>query len=162
MNIGETLLVFGAFVIFTLAALYINDAKFDNENSLLETEFKITAIGIAQSFVEEAQSRYYDEKLTDPAFSGVLPLDFSSPDSLGSEPGEVYPNFDDVDDYNNYSQAVNTPRADYSVGITVSYADTLNYIPGYNQKSFYKILTVAVTSVFFQDSVKCNYLFSYH
>jgi len=161
MHLGETLLVLGALVIFSLAALYLNDSKFDNDMTLMETEFRITAIGIAQSFLEEAQSLKFDEILNDTTFTVGLPDNFTDVASLGPEIGESYPNFDDVDDFNGYSANINTPRADYNVDIIVSYADSANINPGYLNKSFLKIMAVKVTSIFFSDSIKLDYLYSY-
>ncbi|MCP4726271.1 MAG: hypothetical protein GY863_14600 [bacterium] len=161
MHLGETLLVLGALVIFSITALYINDTKFDNDITMMETEFRITAVSIAQTYIEEAQTLSYDEVLISGSISD-LPDDFTSYTSLGNEGGESYPNFDDVDDYNGYSQNVVTPRADYDVSIKVSYADTLNCTPDYSNESFFKILEIKVKSDFFQDSLSCSYLFSFY
>lgn len=161
MHLGETLLVLGALVIFSVSALYLNDAKFDNGMTLMETEFRITAVGIAQSFIEEAQVMEYDEVLITSAYN-VLPDDFTAIASLGAEAGESYPNFNDIDDFNGFTQNITTPRADYNVNIQVSYADTLNLNPGYVNPSFFKIMSVTVKSDFFQDSLMCDYLFSFH
>lgn len=161
MHLGETLLVLGALVIFSVSALYLNDAKFDNDMKLMETEFRITAVGIAQSFIEEAQVMEYDEVLINGVYN-VLPDDFTAAALLGSEDAEFYPNFDDVDDFNSFTQNITTPRADYSVTVQVSYADTLNLNPGFANPSFFKIMTVTVKSIFFQDSIFCDYLFSFH
>lgn len=161
MNLGETLLVLGALVIFSMAALYLNDSKFDNDMTLMETEFRTTAIGIAQSFVEEAQSLKFDEILDDTTYTAGLPDNFTNIASLGPDAGESYLNFDDVDDFNGYSANINTPRANYDADIIVSYADSVNINPGYLNKSFLKIMTVKITSIFFSDSIKVDYLYSY-
>jgi len=161
MHLGETLLVLGALVIFSVSALYLNDAKFDNDMTLMETEFKITAVALAQSFLEEAQVMQYDEVLVNDSYN-VLPDDFTAIASLGAEAGESYPNFDDMDDFDGFAQNITTPRADYNVNIQVSYADTLNINPGFANPSFFKIMSVTVKSVFFQDSLICDYLFSYY
>jgi len=161
MNLGETLLVLGALVIFAMATLYLNDSKLDNNTKLMETEFRLTAVGIAQSFLEEAQALTFDEILNDTTFTVGLPDNFTDVASLGPETGESYPNFDDVDDFNDYSVNINTPRADYNVDIIVSYADSANINPGYINKSFLKIMTVTVSSIFFSDSLMLDYLYSY-
>jgi len=161
MHLGETLLVLGALVIFSIATLYLNNSRLDNNTKLMEVELETTAIGLAQSFIEEAQSLQFDEVLTDPDFSGDLPDDFTDVSSLGLE-GETYPNFDDVDDFNGYSANINTPRADYNVSIVVSYVDSANLNPDYSNKSFLKFMSVNVSSVFFSDSIKLDYLHSYY
>ena len=63
-----------------------------------------------QELMEEIKTKAYDEKK----------LDDSGPpwsSSLGAD-GESYPNFDDVDDYNNYSDA---PTSGYARQATVAY-----------------------------------------
>lgn len=160
MQSVETFLVLGALVIFSMAALYLNDLKFDNDRRVMETEFKTTAIGIAQQYIEEAQSLKFDEAVTG-SIPSSLPDAFTNFASLGPEAGESYPQFDDVDDYNGYSAGVNTPRATYTVNIVVSYADSVTISPGYTLRSFLKIMTVKVSSIFFADTVKLDYLYSF-
>jgi len=162
MQLGETLLVLGALIIFSLATLYLNDTKFDNNNTMMQTEFKITAIGIGQSFIEEAMNLQFDEVLTDTSFGGSVPSGFTDVASLGAESGESYPNFDDIDDFNGFSTNINTNRADYNVDIVVSYADSATLSSGYSSKSLLKIMTVTVKSDFFTDSLMLDYLYSYY
>src|SRR3989338_1824782 len=64
----------------------------------------------AQELMEEIKTKAYDErKLNDSWPPGSS--------SLGAD-GESYPNFDDVDDYNNYSDA---PTSGYTRQATVAY-----------------------------------------
>ena len=161
MHLGETLYVLGALVIFSIATLYLNDTRFDNQRIMMETEFKITAMNLAQSFLEEAQDLQFDEVATDTTYIGHQVNLFTDAGALGTEIGESYPAFDDIDDFNGYSTIINTPRAGYTVNLTVSYADSTNLSPGYPNKSFLKIVTVNVTSAFYSDTVKFEYLFSY-
>ncbi|MFC1724740.1 hypothetical protein ACFL4T_03870, partial [candidate division KSB1 bacterium] len=127
MNLGESFLVLGALVIFSITTLYLNDVKFDNNNRLMEAEFKTTAIGLAHSYIEEAQALDFDEVVADS--SGVsFPNDFTAPGSLGPEGGETYPNFNDIDDFNGFITNITTPRADYDISINVSYADSATLI----------------------------------
>ena len=101
MHLGETLLVLGALVIFSITTLYLNDTKFDNDRKLMENEFRITAVGIAQSFLEEAQTMQFDEAIINESMEDV-PDDFTAVASLGPDGGESYPNFDDFDDFDEW------------------------------------------------------------
>ena len=65
MNLGETLLVLGALVIFSVTTLYLNDVKYDTNNRLMETEFKTTAVGLAHSYIEEANALAFDDAVSD-------------------------------------------------------------------------------------------------
>jgi len=162
MHIGETMLVLGAMVIFSAATLNINSAKLENEQNMMETEFRITAMGIAQSYIEETRGLLFDEALTDTMFSGPVPDAFTSPALLGPESGEVYPDFDDFDDYNNLSQNVTTPRADYNVNVIVSYTDSVSLLPQSAGQTSLKIIDVKVTSVYYQDTVSCKHLAGFY
>jgi len=162
MSQAETLLVLGALIIFSMAALMVNDVKFENERTMIESEFQITAIGLAQSYIQEAQRLSFDEVTVDSAFAGNIPIDFTSADNMGAETGEAYPGFDDLDDFNDFNQDITTPRADYTVDITVMYADTATLAPDLLAKSVLKLMTVRVSSIFFQDTITCRYMFGYH
>jgi len=74
------------------------------------------AIFYAQQLMEEVKSKRYDENLNPP------PL--TDPGNLGADSGEVYPNFDDVDDFDNYSDTVNN----YNRSVDVRYV----YLNGNN------------------------------
>ncbi len=162
MQLGETLLVLGALIIFSISTLYLNDNKLDTSNRMIEAEFKTTASGIAQSYIEEAQVLQYDEVIISESFS-ALPADFTNIGSLGPDAGEVYPNFDDVDDFNGFTQTETSLRqVQYEISVQVSYADTLTFTPTFSNKSFYKLLSVTVRSPFFQDSLIYKYLYSFH
>ena len=161
MNLGETLLVLGALVIFSITTLYLNDTKFDNNQKVMEAEFKTTAVGLAQSYIEEAQALAFDECIAIDTWTS-LPQDFTDPGSLGSEASESYSSFDDVDDFNDYSTTINTPRASYTVNVFVSYADSATLTPNDANNTFFKYMTVKVSSIFFSDSIKLNYMFSYY
>ena len=160
MNLGETMLVLGALVIFTVSSVYLNESKLENTERIMVAEFKATALELAQSFIEEAGAKSFDEAST----GGIptdLPAGFTAAGSLGPESGETYPLFDDVDDFNNWTRAIVTPRADYTVSARVSYADSISYSAGYAGKTFYKVMSVSVKSLYFNDSLMCQYLYGY-
>ncbi len=161
MNIGESLLVIGALVTFTLAALHLNGTKLDTGNKIMQSEFRTTAIGVAQQVIEHAQELKFDEVLTDTSFSGPYPGGFTNVNDLGPETGESAANPDDIDDLNGYSTSVITGRNDYSVNCSVSYADTADVSSGFGSKSLLKIMTVKVSSMFFEDTVQLQYVYRF-
>lgn len=162
MHLGETLMALGALVLFAFASLNINAAKLDNESGMMESEFMVTATGIAQSYVHQAKGLSFDEATADSVFNGPVPDSFTAPDALGPESGEIFPNFDDLDDLHGYTGAVVTPRSDYSVSIQVQYADTLNLTPQSSARTLMKILNVRIASVYMQDTLQINQLFGFH
>lgn len=162
MHLGETLLIIGSLVIFGAVSLFINGARLDSERIMMETEFQITAIGLAQSFIEEAKGLPFDEGVVDSLFTGRVPESFTAENDLGPESGEDYPLFDDVDDYNGLFRHIDTPRASYTVEVTVGYADSVTLAPQGVYRSLFKIMNVRVASAFFRDTVQCSYLFTFY
>ncbi len=162
MQFGESFLVIGAIIIFTAASVSINGAKLENERIMMESELMISAEGLAQSFIEEAKNLSFDNISADTTFSGLVPDEFSEAISFGCETGESYPLFNDIDDYSGFSRNILTERAGFRIDITVSYADSVNLIPGFQGKTLYKYMDVRVTSAYFADTVKCGYLFSFY
>jgi hypothetical protein len=72
----------------------------------------------------------------------------TQPGQLGPETGEIYPFFDDVDDYNNLSVIDSTiiPNVPLTVNCSVTYIDQYNPGQSINNKSYVKKLRVTVSS----------------
>lgn len=74
------------------------------------------AIFYAQQLMEEVKSKGYDQNTSPP---------WTNPANLGPDGGETYPNFNDVDDFNNYSDTVN--RYNRSVSVKYVYLNGNNW-----------------------------------
>ena len=161
MHAVETFLVLGALVIFTMTTLYLNDAKLDTNEQLMNAEYGATAIGLAQTLIEEAQSMAFDEATVGAAYISASPTGFTPPAMLGPESGEIYPGFDDIDDFDGYVDHYDTPHAHYDISIRVQYADTASVLPDSSARHFLKRMEVTVASIFTPDSIRIAYLFGY-
>lgn len=109
---------------------------------------------LASDMMEEILSKRWDENST-----GEGPIsddDKTPPDQLGPESGETRSTFDDVDDYNNYSESppvdrngqVLTDFSNYTRKVEVYYvygAQTGDYETKINEKSNFKKIVVTVT-----------------
>lgn len=161
MRLGESWLAIVAVVLFTVGALQLNAMRLDSRARLWETEFRASGLTVAQSFLEQAQVLNFDETLVGSVGSlASLPAGLTAPDSLGPDPGELgIDQFDDIDDFHGYSQVLRTPRAEFHVHMTTTYADSSSLAPGV-ERSLLKWLHVAVASPFYRDTLRVHYLYA--
>lgn len=96
---NHMLYVIGASVIFFTSVITLNRTMLDNYYTITESSMLLTSASIGQGIIEEAQGKTYDESLINVSTPDI-PICFTASDSLGTESGEHYPAFDDVDDYN--------------------------------------------------------------
>ncbi len=139
----------------SLITLSVNNTILASNDSLLESEAILNALSVAQSMLDEIAKKEFDEKIIGKRAFYVDSL--TLPSMLGPESGEVYQDFDDIDDFN-YFQASNakqvvTPR----MGM-FSVVDSIYYIPDpsttgydfdcpqpYGTRTFYKKIVVEVS-----------------
>ena len=157
MNTGQSLMTIGALFLLSLASLRFNSTVL--ENTTVETENKVylTAFSLADDLIEEIKQKAFDEKTID--FQAINESQLTYPPN--KETGEVWPYFDDVDDYNNYIKPVSLPNVeDYTVSCTVNYC-TANGDDIFTQ-SFYKKVNVEVTSKYMSSPLYIKFIFSLH
>ncbi|MEJ2195754.1 MAG: hypothetical protein P8X73_12975, partial [Ignavibacteriaceae bacterium] len=86
----------------------------------------------------------------------------TAPASLGHSGAEVYPNYNDIDDFNGYSRGVSAPHAEnYEVSCVVQYVDGDNPDKVVNTQTFYKKVTVTVTSPYLRIPVQLSQIFTH-
>jgi hydroxymethylpyrimidine pyrophosphatase-like HAD family hydrolase len=157
MNTGQSFMSIGAIILLSLASLSFNSAVL--QNTTLETENKVylTAFSLADDLIEEIKQKAFDEKTID--FQAINVNQLTYPPNR--ESGEVWPYFDDIDDYNNYNKPVSLPHAEgYSVSCIVNYS-TANG-DDISVRSFYKKVTIKVTSDYMSSPLYLKYVFSLH
>jgi hypothetical protein len=157
MNTGQSFMSIGAIILLSLASLSFNSAVL--QNTTLETENKVylTAFSLADDLIEEIKQKAFDEKTIDFQAINVNQLTYP-PDK---ESGEVWPYFDDIDDYNNYIKPVSLPHAEgYTVSCIVNYS-TANGDDIF-VRSFYKKVIIKVTSDYMSGPLYLKYVFSLH
>lgn len=167
MGEREMILVLAALLFFSMTSLTVNRFCLQNDETMLQSEFQYYAISLAQSIIEEAKTRYFDVAVeTEPPPSlSQLPNLFTYP--LGPRWNESYPNFSDVDDYHglNLNITNNTnpsARANYTVRVQVGYVNESNIDQVVTYKTFYKKMTVIVTSAYLPAPVVLSHVFSYY
>ncbi|MEE9225382.1 MAG: hypothetical protein V3U68_04210 [Bacteroidota bacterium] len=155
MNTGQLLLMIAAMMLLSFITISVNSTILSSSDSMLESEATLNALSVAQSMLDEIARKEFDEKtITKRVFYADS---LTSASVLGPELGEVYPNFDDIDDYNYFQEPhakqVVTPRMGAFFVV-----DSIYYIPdptttGYNfdypqpygTRTFYKKIVVEVS-----------------
>jgi hypothetical protein len=152
MGHQELLLVLVSVVLFSLMTARVNTNLAEGSETLQEMEIEQLAISVAQQFIEDAKSKRFDEwvGVIDPV---NMPDDFTSPFALGSGGGEVYPNFDDVDDYHGFNQTVYVQDLDFTVTITVAYVQDISPETAVLIRTYFKKMTVTVSSEWLSNSI---------
>jgi hypothetical protein len=165
MNLGQSLLTIGALTLLSLIVLTVNRNNLNTETILYSTKFEILAASLGTSLLEEANGKAFDLATADSADSNISHL--TSPGSLGPAPGEHYPNFNDMDDFNGYKKTIdNLPSAEYKIRSEVYYVDPFTTGPDkkVNYRTWHKRINVYVTSPSMnkeRDTVKLSSIFSY-
>jgi hypothetical protein len=170
MGYQQLFLVLASVVLLTLLMVQINSNAVEGREALQQLELEQTAVGIAQQFIEEAKSKNFDELI------GVIPPasmpgGFTPANALG--PGsDTYPQFNDVDDYNNLARTVYINGVDFdagatdgipfTVGIKVNYVTDANPDSAVSAPTFLKRMTVKVASTWIPDTVVVKHVFSYY
>ncbi len=98
MNTGQMLLTLGAVVLLSVLILRVNSTSLGVQGSHVNSKLAIVAISIANSYIDYAKSKAFDAVILDTTKTNIVLSDLTYP--LGKESGEVYPFFDDFDDFN--------------------------------------------------------------
>ena len=160
MNTGQTILTMGALILFSTLMVTMNASYQTSGDLIIQSELGITASSLAISLIEEATAKAFD-KSTDTAIAISTSM-LTQPQNLGPESGEVYPLFNDFDDYNNLTLTQNIDKMGiFQLKSNVEYVEfpTPDYpasSPTWNKK-----LIVQVTNPEMIDTVKMYYIFSY-
>ena len=99
MNIQSFLAIGGMFIL-SLTSLRFNKAILTTSTVDIENKISLTAISLANDLIEEIKVKSFDKSTTEFPTTNVLSLTSSA--NLGPDAGETYPNYNDIDDYNNF------------------------------------------------------------
>jgi hypothetical protein len=153
----QSLLTIGGLLLFSLTSLRFNNAILDTSTADLQNKIYLTAFSLGDDLIEEIKAKSFDQN--------TVKFPINSPSGLsavlGPESGEVYPNFNDVDDYNGYTRSVDAPNAEgYVVSCVVQYVQSNNQDAVSSTQTFFKKVTVTVTSPYMHPSVTLSYIFT--
>lgn len=155
----QSLLSFGAVLILALSALNFNEAVLSNSTTEIENKVVLTAFSLADDLIEEIKVRAFDAATVD--FPTTNPASLTPAGSLGPGGWETYPNFNDIDDFNNYTKTVSAPHAEnYNVSCRVQYVNGDNPDQVVTTQTFYKKVTVTISSPYMKNPISLSFIFT--
>ena len=153
----------GAMVLVTFLILNFNRGSLSTQDVLIYNKELIVATTVAQSMLDELSSKFFDEEIAEGNHI-YFPNDLSN--NLTTDSAEVYPNFDDIDDYNNFARIDTIPQMGvFNISIQVDYmTDGLakTAARAYNKNVTIKVTSPSLVNLFTeeQDTVEIQSLFS--
>ncbi|HTX20144.1 MAG TPA: hypothetical protein VMG34_15950 [Bacteroidota bacterium] len=161
MGTGQTLLTIMAMLMLSRMALSINQSNAQSGSAVEMAAYRITATSLATSMIEEAQGLAFDQKSDTVGISNVS--NFTPANLLGPDAGEVYPAYNDCDDFNGLHKVDSLQgSAVFVTDVKVEYVTiTGSTITAATTQTYNKRITVMVSSKFLPDTVKFYNIFSY-
>ncbi|MDO8550264.1 MAG: hypothetical protein Q7S39_08965 [Ignavibacteria bacterium] len=165
MNTGQSLITIGAMMLLSVTVLRVNNNLLSTNSTLMDTKFGVLAVSLGTSIIEEANKKAFDLAGSDDAIASVDLL--TAPGGLGPAFSEVYPDYNDFDDYNGLIDTIDTmPSAKFILACEVCYIDPANPNVKVNYRTWHKKMTVKITSPSMgneekRDTIKLSSVFSY-
>lgn len=131
----QTILTIGALALLSVFAISVNRSILTYQTATLESRATIIAVAEAKNLLEEIGSKSFDQATVPPPQGskknqrkgpppGKGPADFTPPGLLKKEAGEEYPFFNDIDDYNGFSEnKANMTFGGIAMNVAVVYVD---------------------------------------
>lgn len=154
------MLAAGAMMLLAVLVLNVNNSIYGTNATLMDTKFGILAVSLGTSIIEEATGKSFDVATCG---NSVNDLNLLTPSSgLGPASGETYPNFNDFDDFNNFTKTfTNFPSAEFTVSCKVNYVLESDPSVITTSKTWHKRIDVFVASPSMKDTLKLSSVCSY-
>lgn len=160
MNSGQMFLSICGVLLLSMLILRINNNFLTTDQVMDGSKFGVLAVSLGTSIIEEASGKAFDAVTDTNSVSTLTSL--TAPSGLGPQSGEVYPNFNDFDDFNNFVKIDSTmPSAIFKITCKVGYINTSNPDVFVNQRTWHKKIDVRVSSISMKDTIKLSSVFSY-
>lgn len=157
VDTSEYILLVAALFIFAMLQLGLTRVLLNNNKTMVKSELDYTAVALAQNIADESRVKAFDEAST----GAYVPLEVSDFSTIGPEAGEVYPYFDDFDDYDGFTRTDNTQHGIYQTTCWVDYMNESDMSIIAAVKTPIKRLHVQVVSET-KDTVAVTYIKSYY
>ena len=159
MSNVQSMLAIGAMLILSFISLSFNSAVLNTSTIDFQNKVSLTAISLADNMLEEIKSKSFDQATLQFPTNNLASL--TPPSSLGPEAGEVYPNFNDVDDYNGFIDTVSAPYFEtYYLSCKVEYVSGNSPDVVSSVQTFDKRATITVTSPYLRNSISLAEIFT--
>ncbi len=161
MTGNQMMLSIVAMIFLSMLILNVHSSTSDKLIILYSNESVIEATGIVQAIFEEIQTKAFDEAVTTTAAKERSLLTAVS--SLGKETGEVvYSDFDDIDDYNNYTLTdTANVMGTFNLSVLVRYVEETAPYDTSNTRTFMKRVDISISNESLPTTLTFNKLISY-
>lgn len=138
---SEVIQTMAAMIIFSVIMINANHLIHRNSLMQVDSELEQEVITLGQEIVEEARSKDFDQVTVNAsAPPALIPEGFTPAEYLQADAGEtIRPDFNDFDDYNEWSDVFITEHGDFQVSVDVFYVDPVNFEKVDVQTTFKKI-----------------------
>ncbi|MCF7822723.1 MAG: hypothetical protein K9N35_00980 [Candidatus Marinimicrobia bacterium] len=161
MGRAEMIILIGAIAILGRYSLTVNDALAGNEIHILQSEYELNAVSIVEGVFRQAWLKSFDEN-TVTGNPDSIPGSFTGASALGTESGESYPNFDDIDDFNDLTiEGEATNGMTYSMKISVGYVDVSDKETFLATRSSLKRMNVTLSSDYMRNDITFSRIYPY-
>jgi len=153
----------GAIALLALISLRFDTTVLENKQTEVENKVYLTAFSLADDLIEEIKQKAFDEQTVE--WRAIETEQLTTTDAFGPvDPGESsVSSFDDIDDYNGYTKEVSLPHVEnYSVTSTVDYVSASNPDEVSLIQTYFKRITVRVTSPYLSHPVRLSFVFTLH
>ena len=176
MNTGQTLITIGAMLLLAVVILRVNTGFLHTRENLDVSKYYILATSLANSLLEEASDKGFDETtLASPSrlLRNLTIIDGLGPDIIpDSGRAEIHDRleFDDFDDYDGYTMSVapdsNLPatlfllecKVDY---VTIDNPNVASSIPTWHKRLKVNVFIPELSETDYTDSLSFSKIFSY-
>ena len=157
----EMMILIVAIAILGRYSLTVNDALARNEIHVLQSEYELNSVSLAEGIFRQAGINKFDEN-TISGYPQNIPGDFTAYGSLGPETGESYPDFDDIDDFNGLSL---TDTADngmtYTLSVVIGYVDASDKATYLGSRSTLKRMDVTIVSDYLRNDITLSRIYPF-
>lgn len=159
MNTTNSFLTIGALLLFSLVSLNFNSTVLSSTTVEVENKVYLTAFSLADDLIEEIKQKAFDAATVD--FPTTDPKTLTAAYDLGRGWWETYPEFNDIDDFNNFEQTVSAPHAEnYRITCAVYYVDGDNPDEIVWTQTFCKKVIVTVSSPYLRNPIQLSQIFT--
>ncbi|GEM_PF-366470 len=174
---SQSLLTLGGLTLVAFLTLAANRAILSTYSNMLETQAMIAAIAEAENLLEEVQARTFDQVVAKkagevaatkgkspkglPPGIAMKPSNFTPPGLLGRDTSEVYPFFNDIDDFHGLHKRSWNPlfKDSLDIRVQVAYVNPKKTGQAVSIQTGAKKVEVAVFTEGMQDTLKVSRVF---
>jgi hypothetical protein len=159
MSSGHQLLTILAIVLLSFLVLNFYNSNTQKVLQMHSTKSIIAANGLAQSIIEEIETKAFDEHtITAPAWMAA-----SLSPVLGPDGGEsINTQFDDIDDYNGYTKTFDINKVgSFNIKVNVSYVQEMKPDVPSATPTYSKLIRVNISNESLPDTLRFKQVISY-